>query len=84
MRDGQRQLTRAREVVAETARRDLRRWGKVNAERDHLVCEAARCGVGVNEITRLTGLAKTTLIRILGAGRQLAEAHRGASLPASD
>jgi len=51
--------------IAETARRDLRRWARVYAQRDQLVREAADRGVGVNELARLTGLAKTTVIRIL-------------------
>lgn len=49
------------------ARRDLRRWAKAYAERDEIVLAAARYGVGVNEIARTTGVAKTTVIRILAA-----------------
>lgn len=44
---------------------DLQRWARVNAERDQLVYQARVSGVGVNEIARITGLAKTTVIRIL-------------------
>ena len=51
--------------IAETARRDLRRWARVYAQRDQLVRESADRGIGVNELARLTGLAKTTVIRIL-------------------
>lgn len=54
-----------RKALADTARRDLRRWAKVYAERDEIVRSSARAGVGVNEIARITGLAKTTVIRIL-------------------
>lgn len=50
------------------ARRDLQRWAKVYAQRDEVVRSAALSGVGVNEIARTTGLAKTTVIRILAAG----------------
>lgn len=53
-------------ALTEMARKDLARWAKVNAERDELVRQAALSGVGVNEIARITGLAKTTVIRILG------------------
>jgi DNA invertase Pin-like site-specific DNA recombinase len=47
------------------ARKELRRWATVNAQRDEIVRSAASCGVGVNEIARITGLAKTTVLRIL-------------------
>jgi DNA invertase Pin-like site-specific DNA recombinase len=49
------------------ARKDLDRWARVNAQRDELVRQARASGLGVNEITRRTGLAKTTVLRILGA-----------------
>ncbi len=32
--------------------------------RDELVTAALEAGIGVNEITRITGLAKTTVLRI--------------------
>jgi DNA invertase Pin-like site-specific DNA recombinase len=54
-------------ALADMARKDLRRWAKVYAERDQVVRLAASSGVGVNEITRITGLAKTTVLRILHA-----------------
>jgi DNA invertase Pin-like site-specific DNA recombinase len=37
----------------------------VNATRNDRVRKAAAAGIGVNEIARLTGLAKTTVIAIL-------------------
>jgi DNA invertase Pin-like site-specific DNA recombinase len=46
------------------ARKSLQRWATVNAQRDELVRLAAKNGVGINEISRITGLAKTTVIRI--------------------
>lgn len=53
-----------------TARRDLRRWATVYSQRDELIHSAKAAGLGVNEITRLTGLAKTTVLRVLeGGGR---------------
>lgn len=54
-------------ALTQLARRDLQRWAKVYAQRDEMVQQAALSGVGVNEIARITGLAKTTVIRILGA-----------------
>lgn len=52
-------------ALTDMARRDLRRWAKVYAERDEVIRTAHTSGVGVNEITRTTGLAKTTVLRIL-------------------
>lgn len=51
--------------LTDMARKDLRRWAKVYAQRDEVVKLAASSGVGVNEIARITGLAKTTVLRIL-------------------
>jgi len=61
----QARLDKLRAEMTETARKDLRRWARVYAQRDQLVREAHDRGVGVNEIARLTDLAKTTVIRIL-------------------
>jgi hypothetical protein len=47
------------------ARKSLRQWAAVNATRDERIISASAAGVGVNEITRLTGLAKTTVLTIL-------------------
>ncbi len=62
-----RQLIKARQALADLARKDLRRWAKVYAERDQVIRQAARSGIGVNEIARITGLAKTTVLRVLHA-----------------
>jgi len=43
----------------------LRKWAQVYRQRDDLIQAAAAAGVGVNEITRITGIAKTTVIRVL-------------------
>jgi hypothetical protein len=43
----------------------LREWAAVYRQRDRVVRDAAAAGVGVNEIARETGLAKTTVIRVL-------------------
>ncbi len=43
----------------------LERWAQVYRQRDDLIRAASAAGVGVNEITRITGIAKTTVIRVL-------------------
>ena len=50
------------------ARRDLQRWANVYAQRDEMIRQSRKSGLGVNEITRISGLAKTTVIRILREG----------------
>jgi hypothetical protein len=45
--------------------RALRRWAQVHQQRDSLIVAAAAAGVGVNEITRISGIAKTTVLRVL-------------------
>lgn len=47
------------------ARDDLKRWARIHAERDARVISASRSGLSTNEIVRITGLAKTTVLRIL-------------------
>lgn len=47
------------------ARQDLEAWAQVYGQRDARVVQASRAGLGVNEITRISGLAKTTVLRIL-------------------
>lgn len=51
--------------LSRQARRDLDSWARIYRQRDRRIVNAAACGVGVNEITRRTGLAKTTVLRIL-------------------
>lgn len=60
-------LAKLEQQRTDTARRDLRRWATVYAQRDGMIRDARAAGLGVNEITRLTGLAKTTVIRVLAA-----------------
>jgi hypothetical protein len=43
----------------------LQEWAAIHTTRDDRIRSAAKAGIGVNEITRITGLAKTTVIRIL-------------------
>lgn len=52
-------------ALTRAAHRELKRWAAVYARRDEVVRAAAAAGIGVNEITRTTGLAKTTILRIL-------------------
>lgn len=42
----------------------LGEWARVHAGRDDRIMAAIAAGVGVNEIARVTGMAKTTVLRI--------------------
>lgn len=55
-------------ALTEMSRKELRRWATVYAQRDDMIDRANRNGVGVNEISRITTLAKTTVLRILHPG----------------
>jgi hypothetical protein len=50
--------------AAETA---LRAWALANAQRDHVIRAAAAAGVSVHRIHEITGIARTTVLRILGS-----------------
>lgn len=54
-----------RKALADMSRRDLARWARNNAERDQLVRAAAAAGLPKTEIYALTGIARTTIDRIL-------------------
>lgn len=54
-------------ALADYSRRELRQFAAMMARRDEMVRSAHRSGVGVNEIARLSSLAKTTVLRILEA-----------------
>ena len=56
-------------ALLELARKDLRAWRRMYEQRDERIRLAYRSGLGVNEITRITGLAKTTVLRIVAAER---------------
>jgi hypothetical protein len=43
----------------------LARWAEVYRRRDEMIRAASAAGIGVNEIARETGIAKTTVIRVL-------------------
>ena len=55
-------------ALTKLARLDLQRWARVYAQRDEMIRQSRKSGLGVNEITRISGLAKTTVIRILREG----------------
>jgi hypothetical protein len=44
----------------------LRRWGKVNKERDRLIREAYKMGIWKVEISESMGIARTTIDRVVG------------------
>ena len=48
-------------------RKDLDTWRRVHDSRNERIRSAYAAGLSVNEITRRTGLAKTTVLRILSA-----------------
>lgn len=56
---------RAALTPLDSIRRELQAWAKVYGERDERVRQAKRSGLSTGEIARLTGLAKTTVLRIL-------------------
>lgn len=53
------------QAARQAARRALVQWAALYATRDTRILAARAAGLGVNEITRLTGLAKTTVLRAL-------------------
>lgn len=56
---------RAHGALLNVAREDLKRWAAVYTERNARVIRASRSGLATAEIARITGLAKTTVLRIL-------------------
>jgi hypothetical protein len=49
---------------ARDALADLRRWARATARRDLVVRNALIAGVSVREIHRVSGIARTTVMRI--------------------
>jgi DNA invertase Pin-like site-specific DNA recombinase len=45
----------------------LRRWAEVHAKRDEVIKTAAAAGISVHRIHKITGVARTTITRILSA-----------------
>jgi hypothetical protein len=52
----------------EAARKELRRWATVHARRDEVIREAAAAGIDYRSIQEITGVARTTIARIVGPG----------------
>jgi len=45
----------------------LTAWAAGNAKRDQVICDAVDAGISVNRIHQITGVARTTIDRILRA-----------------
>jgi hypothetical protein len=58
-------LARLHQERATGAHRDLKRWATVYKQRDEFIRAAHAAGIGVNEIAREMGIAKTTVLRVL-------------------
>src|SRR5262249_61493884 len=46
---------------------ELRAWARANSRRDDAIREAIAAGVSVHRIQEVTGIARTTIMRILGS-----------------
>jgi hypothetical protein len=46
----------------------LKAWADNNAKRDELIREAVAAGVPIRRIHAITGIARTTVMRVLGDG----------------
>lgn len=46
---------------------ELRQWAIVHARRDEVIRKAAAAGVGQRQIQEITGVARTTIARILAS-----------------
>lgn len=60
--------TRSEEQTIHQARDVLERYGDYMRGRDEMVARAHHAGVSKSEISRLTGIARTTVDRILDRG----------------
>ena len=49
---------------------ELRAWARANARRDDAIRAAAAAGISVHRIQEVTGIARTTIMRILGSPRR--------------
>ena len=56
---------REQQLAAESM---LRTWAKAHAARDEVIRAASEVGVSAHRIHRITGLARTTISRILAEG----------------
>ncbi len=58
-------MARSRAAAAED---ELRRWAEQNARRDEVVREAFAAGVRLYQIQEITGLTRSSIMRILARG----------------
>jgi hypothetical protein len=61
----------------------LSEWERVHSGRDDRIMAAIAAGVGVNEIARVTGMAKTTVLRVRDQREYEARCERLAALTSS-
>lgn len=58
---------RGRASSPQAAEAELRTWALADAQRDDMIRAAAAAGVSLARIQEITGIARTTIMRILGA-----------------
>ena len=58
---------RGRSSSAQAMEQELRAWALANAQRDDVIRAAAAAGVSPRRIQEVTGIARTTIMRILGS-----------------
>jgi len=58
---------RGRTSSAQALETELRAWALANAQRDDVIRAAAAAGVSLRRIQEVTGIARTTIMRILGS-----------------
>ena len=58
---------RGRTSSPQAAETELRAWAAADAQRDDVIREAAAAGVSLPRIQEITGIARTTIMRILGS-----------------
>jgi hypothetical protein len=58
---------RGRAGSSQAAETELRAWALADAQRDDVIRAAAAAGVSLARIQEITGIARTTIMRILGA-----------------
>jgi hypothetical protein len=63
----ERRAGRGRTSSAQALETELRAWALANAQRDDVIRAAAAAGVSLRRIQEVTGIARTTIMRILGS-----------------
>ena len=58
---------RERASSPQAAETELRAWAVANAQRDNVIRKAAAAGISLPRIQEITGIARTTIMRILGS-----------------